>query len=92
MHTLFSARIAPLRVLRLPQVCNMTGLGKTMIYLLQSERQFPQRIKLSTRAVGWLEGEVQEWLMKRVEARRLSGAVTLPRIRAHRALKRAAAE
>lgn len=81
MHAFFSTRVAPLRVLRLAQVCDMTGLGKTMIYFLQSERQFPQRIKLSTRAVGWLEGEVQEWLMKRVEARRLSGVVTSQRIR-----------
>jgi prophage regulatory protein len=48
--------------LRLPQVCQMTGLRRSMIYRMQSEKRFPQRIKLTERAVGWLEREVQEWL------------------------------
>lgn len=72
MPTLSSVQVAPLRILRLAQVCEMAGLGKTTIYRLQSDRQFPHRIKLSTRAIGWPENEVQEWLMKRVEHRRLS--------------------
>ena len=58
------------RALRLPQVCQVTGLRRSMIYQLQSERRFPQRIKLSARAVGWLEREVQDWLARRVESSR----------------------
>ena len=53
--------------LRLPQVCKMTGLRRSMIYRMQAEKRFPQRIKLSERAVGWLEREVQEWLAQRIE-------------------------
>jgi prophage regulatory protein len=56
--------------LRLPQVCKITGLRRSMIYRMQSEKRFPQRIKLSERAVGWLEREVQEWLAQRVESSR----------------------
>jgi prophage regulatory protein len=41
-----------------------------MIYRLQAEKRFPQRIKLSERAVGWLEREVQEWLAQRVASSR----------------------
>ena len=53
--------------LRLPQVCKITGLRRSMIYRMQAEKRFPQRIKLSERAVGWLEREVQEWLAQRIE-------------------------
>ena len=42
------------RALRLPQVCKITGLGRSAIYEMQAERRFPQRIKLTDRAVGWL--------------------------------------
>ncbi len=56
--------------LRLPQVCQVTGLRRSTIYQLQSERRFPQRIKLSDRAVGWLEREVQDWLAQRIESAR----------------------
>jgi prophage regulatory protein len=53
--------------LRLPQVCKVTGLRRSMIYRMQAEKRFPQRIKLTERAVGWLEREVQEWLAQRIE-------------------------
>ncbi len=57
-----------IQILRLPQVCARTGLCRTMIYQLEAEERFPHRIKISVRAVGWLEEEVQEWLTQRVEA------------------------
>jgi prophage regulatory protein len=41
-----------------------------MIYQLEAERRFPNRIKIGIRAVGWIEREVQEWLVKRIEASR----------------------
>jgi prophage regulatory protein len=56
--------------LRLPQVCKITGLRRSMIYRMQAERRFPQRIKLTERAVGWLEREVLEWLVQRIESSR----------------------
>lgn len=55
------------RALRLKEVCQLTGLGRSMIYQMQAEQRFPQRIKLGERAVGWLEREVQEWLAQRIE-------------------------
>lgn len=62
----------PTRVLRLPQVCAKTGLCRSMIYQMESELRFPRRIKIGTRAVGWLEEEVQAWLDRRVELSRAS--------------------
>jgi prophage regulatory protein len=58
------------QVLRLPQVCKVTGLCRSMIYQLEAERRFPCRIKLGLRAVGWIEGEVQEWLAVRIDRSR----------------------
>jgi prophage regulatory protein len=54
-------------VLRLPAVCRITGLGRSTIYRMQTQQQFPQRIKLGARAVGWVEREVQEWLANCIE-------------------------
>ncbi len=31
--------------------------------------EFPKPIQLGPRAVAWIEGEVQEWLKVRIEAR-----------------------
>jgi prophage regulatory protein len=56
-------------ILRLPQVCKMTGLGKTLIYELEAAERFPKRIKIGIRAVGWLEGEIKGWLVSRIENR-----------------------
>ena len=58
------------RALRLRQVSQFTGLGRSMIYQMQAEGRFPQRIKLGERAVGWLESEVRDWLATRVDASR----------------------
>lgn len=58
-----------IRILRLAQVINITGLGKTKIYELQEE-DFPQRVHITSHCVGWIEAEVQAWLAQRVQASR----------------------
>lgn len=60
---------APIRLLRLPDVCKATGLGRAMIYRLQAEQCFPRSVKITEHAVGWIESEVQTWLAERVAAR-----------------------
>ena len=59
-----------LQVLRMPQVCKVTGLCRSLIYQLEAEKRFPSRIRLGLRAVGWIEGEVQEWLATQIERSR----------------------
>jgi prophage regulatory protein len=54
------------RILRLREVCALTGLRRSYIYQLQAGGRFPQRIKLGARAVGWIEEEVQKWLADRI--------------------------
>ena len=58
-----------IRILRLPQVLNVTGLAKTKIYELQSQGTFPMRVQITSHSVGWIEHEVQAWLATRAAAR-----------------------
>jgi len=66
----FTQTTTPIQVLRMKQVCRLTGLGRSMIYLLEQHRRFPSRIKLTDHAVGWVESEVQGWLAERIAASR----------------------
>jgi prophage regulatory protein len=56
-----------IHMLRLPQVIDATGLGKTTIYELQGRGDFPMRVKITAHSVAWVEEEVQAWLAQRVE-------------------------
>ena len=57
-------------ILRLPTVKAITGLSRSTIYLRMSEGSFPEKISLGSRAVGWLETEVQDWLDERISVSR----------------------
>jgi len=67
MNAPATAHSQNLHVLRLPQVCELTGLCRSMVYQMEAEQRFPRRIKIGTRAVGWLEGEILSWLSARIE-------------------------
>lgn len=58
-----------MKVVRLQQVMEMTGLGRSTVYKYVSENWFPKPIPLGGRSVGWLESEVVEWIMARVSER-----------------------
>lgn len=53
---------APDRLIRLQEVCALAGVGKTSIYGIAD---FPKRVQLSRRAVGWRLSEVQQWIESR---------------------------
>jgi prophage regulatory protein len=55
-----------IQILRLPQVIQVTGLCRSMIYQLEATNRFPHRVRIGTRAVGWLHGEIQRWLSQQV--------------------------
>ena len=66
---------ASLKILRLPQVCEVTGLCRSMTYQLVAELRFPQRVKIGTRAVGWLDKEVNAWLIRRIAMSRTKSTI-----------------
>mgnify|MGYP003603103788 FL=1 len=57
------------RILKLKEVLTRTGLGKTTLYMLISNGDFPKQIPLGLRAVGWLESEVDAWILEKIESR-----------------------
>lgn len=57
-------------ILRLPAVKTSTGLSRSTIYLRVAKGTFPKPVNLGSRAVGWLEAEIQDWLRQRIEASR----------------------
>lgn len=62
--------IAPMSVIRRRQVQAKTGLARSTMYLKIKLGSFPQPIKLGTRASGWLESEVDQWIQQKfVESR-----------------------
>ena len=69
MSTPMSSDDVPLRLLRLEQVGEITGLRRSMVYQLEAEGRFPRRVKLATRAVGWVESEVRAWIAARIATR-----------------------
>ncbi|MCL1040781.1 MULTISPECIES: helix-turn-helix transcriptional regulator [Shewanella] len=58
-----------MKVLRLRDVIQLTGLARSTIYDYIAKKQFPKPIDLGERAVGWLEHEIQDWIQQRIEKR-----------------------
>jgi prophage regulatory protein len=55
------------RILRLPEVKERTGLSRSSIYLRIANGDFPGSISLGGRAVGWLESDIDRWLVEKIE-------------------------
>lgn len=58
-----------MKILRLTQVMDCTGLGRSTVYKYIAEGLFPKPIPLGERAVGWLESEVTDWIKARIKER-----------------------
>ncbi|SUD31779.1 AlpA family transcriptional regulator [Pseudomonas fluorescens] len=59
----------PIHINRIELVCKTTGLGRSTIYKYIAEGLFPKPVSLGDRAVGWIESEVQDWIMARIKER-----------------------
>ena len=57
-------------IMRLPAVMARTGLSRSTIYLRISKDCFPRSISLGSRAVGWIDTEVNEWVAQQIKASR----------------------
>jgi prophage regulatory protein len=60
-----------MKIIRLNQVKDVTGLGRSTIYKYIAEGSFPKPISLGDRCVGWLESEIYDWILARVAERDL---------------------
>lgn len=55
----------PSRLLRLPQVTNLTGLGRTAIYAAIQRGDFPRQVRLTERTSAWREADILGWINSR---------------------------
>ncbi len=70
------------RFIRLPEVLTRTGYGRTTIYRKMEDGSFPSSVKLDgrppknpeafdSRAIAWIEDEVEQWMATRIKERDL---------------------
>ena len=57
------------RILRLAEVEARTGFKRAHIYNLMRAEEFPRRVRLGLRAVGWDSVEVDAWVAGRLRER-----------------------
>ena len=77
------------RFIRLNEVLSRTGYGRTTIYRKMEDGSFPRSVKLGgppkdhnafdSRAIAWIEDEVEQWMESRIEERGLGSADVPPR-------------
>lgn len=46
-----------------------TGLARSTVYKYIADGNFPKPVSLGERNVAWVENEIQDWIMERIEAR-----------------------
>ncbi|TVP12301.1 helix-turn-helix transcriptional regulator [Shewanella sp. KCT] len=60
-----------MKLIKLKDVMASTGLGRSTIYNYIADETFPKPVSLGARAVAWVESEVQDWILERIEERDL---------------------
>lgn len=75
LETKKDSHLAPV-ILRVQQVKSRTGLGRSSLYAKLNPKSpyydstFPHPIRISARAVGWLESEISAWITMRISSGR----------------------
>jgi prophage regulatory protein len=63
--------IQTVKILRLPGVMQKTGIARSTIYdwvnpkSPRYDETFPKQRRLGQQSVGWLESELDDWLLRR---------------------------
>lgn len=58
------------RLIRLPEVLERTGYGKAWIYRLINDGKFPAPVKIGSRAIAFVESEIDSWIQSVIETSR----------------------
>jgi len=54
-----------MKLLRIRQVIQATGLSRMTLYRLELAGEFPKRRRLAANSVAWLESDVAQWIESR---------------------------
>jgi prophage regulatory protein len=57
-----------MRFLKLQQVMDKTTLCRSSIYILIKAGDFPQNVTVMGKRKAWLESEVDDWMMDKIQA------------------------
>ncbi|SBS25447.1 Prophage CP4-57 regulatory protein (AlpA) [Marinomonas spartinae] len=56
-----------MRFLKLQQVMDKTSLCRSSIYNLINAGQFPKNVTVMGKRKAWLESEIEDWMMRKIE-------------------------
>lgn len=65
-----------MRIIRLSEVIASTGLSRSAVYRYIAEDCFPKSVSLGGRSIGWVESEIQDWILARIEERNMGLGVS----------------
>ena len=65
-----------MRILRLKDVIEKTGLARATVYKYVAAGTFPKPIPLGGRSVGWLDSEIHSWILDAVQERDYKQSLT----------------
>lgn len=55
----------PITTVRVPAAVAMTGIPRSTLYKMEAQGEFPRKVKLGGRSVGFYLHEIEEWLASR---------------------------
>jgi prophage regulatory protein len=58
-----------MKILRIQEVKNITGLSNATIWRMEKSGTFPQRRQIGPHSVGWLSSELLQWIESRPTAK-----------------------
>lgn len=61
-------------LIRLTEVQRRTGYSRAWLYRLLSENRFPKPVKIGSRAIAFVESEIETWINERIAERDSVGA------------------
>ncbi|EFK2376089.1 helix-turn-helix transcriptional regulator [Escherichia coli] len=53
-------------LIRMPETMRRTGYGRAWIYKLIAQGSFPKPVKIGSRAIAFVESEIDEWINQRI--------------------------
>lgn len=56
-----------IKLIRLTEVIELTGLGKSTVWMYIQQGKFPKQIKISPRISVWKLSDIEAWISKQIE-------------------------
>lgn len=58
-----------MKLIRLAQVMECTGLPRSTLYKFIAAGHFPKPVPLGGKAVAWVQSEIEDWILEKVAQR-----------------------